>query len=177
MRLYDVFRARRGMEASSTMRYVEITNDFLQSGFLNFCNWVSSTPIPAYFDENLQPPRAGVNQDDATRLLVPTTLVKYIGKVLSEIRIKFPEHPDFDRLSTTDVPLWWSAMRPLFVTNCTRYHMLLGSDYTFGDTTSRPLYADNGLTSNDGEAAINDYVSLIDLKCIQRKLMKDVAGP
>jgi hypothetical protein len=50
--------------------------------------------------------------------------------------------------------------------------MLLGSDFTFGETSTRSLYQDNGQTGHVGEV-INDYVSLINLNSILRKHMKD----
>jgi hypothetical protein len=104
---------------------------------------------------------------------MPSTLTKYIGKTLLEIRKKFPQHPDFEGLkNNSDVPKWWSNMHPTFEKQCTRFHYKLGSDYTFGETSTRTLYQDNGYSHIDREV-INDYVSLIDLNMILRKLMKD----
>jgi hypothetical protein len=154
------------------MRFIEIENDNFQSEILRYCTWCSSTPIPARFDENLEPPppRGGGNHD--IRLLMPTTLVKYIGKVVMKIRDTFPQHTDFTNLGAHEVPQWWAAMIPQFTTECVRYHMRLGTEYTFGATSCQPLYEDNGFTGNCGPN-ITDFISLIDINSITRKLMKD----
>ena len=95
-----------------------------------------------------------------------TTISKYIGKVISQIRRKFPQHPDFADLRADEVPQWWTKLRPLFETECIRFHfLLLGSDFTFGETATRSLYQDNG-NKNSGKLVINDYVSAIDLYSI-----------
>ena len=102
-------------------------------------------------------------------------LSKYIGKVISQIRRKFPQHPDFADLRADEVPQWWTKLRPLFETECIRFHfLLLGSDFTFGETATRSLYQDNG-NKNSGKLVINDYISAINLYSILRRLMKDAS--
>ena len=50
--------------------------------------------------------------------------------------------------------------------------MHLGSKYTFGETSVRPLYLDNEAVGFDS-TAIHDYISVIDLHSILLRLMKD----
>jgi hypothetical protein len=67
------------------MRYVEIEHDNLESEILNFCLWCSSTAIPRFFDDNLQPRRE--SDDGTTKVLVTSTLSKYVGKILIAYRL------------------------------------------------------------------------------------------
>jgi hypothetical protein len=57
--------------------------------------------------------------------------------------------------------------------------MNLGSDYSFGDTITCPLYKDNQSTSTnagaDGEL-VTDYLSLIDLNSILQNSSKAHEG-
>jgi hypothetical protein len=67
-------------------------------------------------------------------------------------------------------------MRPSFEKACDRFHIQLGSEFTFGETMVRSLYSDNefvGYGDARGDLAINDYMSIIDLMSINRKLMND----
>jgi hypothetical protein len=67
-------------------------------------------------------------------------------------------------------------MRPSFEKACDRFHIQLGSEFTFGKTMVRSLYSDNefvGYGDARGDLAINDYISLIDLMSINRKLLND----
>ena len=92
LRLYDAYRARRPNKVPfREMRYVEIEHDNLESELLNFCLWCSSTAIPRFFDDNLQPRRE--SDDGTTKVLVTSTLSKYAGKILMQIRRKFPTSP------------------------------------------------------------------------------------
>ena len=160
LRLYDVYRGRKEKSLFSDMLFAEIMSDNIEDELLNYSRWCSSTPIPTFFGENLQA-RSGKNhQDGPVRLLVLTTLSKYIGKFISQIIRKFPQHPDFVDLCADEVPQWWTKLRPLFGMQCIRFHFLLGSDFTFGETAVCLLYQDNG-NENSGELIVNDYVSAI----------------
>jgi hypothetical protein len=67
-------------------------------------------------------------------------------------------------------------MRPSFEKACDRFHIQLGSEFTFGETIVRSLYSDNefvGYGDSRGNLASNDYISVIDLMSINRKLMND----
>lgn len=73
---------------------------------------------------------------------------------------------------------WWTALRPTFEKECDSFHLLLGSEFTFGETTVHPLYSDNGylgysLNDARSDQLLRDYVSTIDLNYILEKLMKD----
>jgi hypothetical protein len=86
LRLYDAYRARRPNKVPfRQMRYIEIEHDNLESEILNFCLWCSSTAIPRFFDDNLQPRRE--SDDGTTKGLVTSTLSKYAGKILIAYRL------------------------------------------------------------------------------------------
>jgi hypothetical protein len=112
MKLYKVYRKRKGKLPFEQMRYIEIEADNLENEILGYAIWCSSTPIPRYFDDNLQP--RSQSQEGQMKLLATSTLSKYIGKAILQIRRKFPNHPDFASLKPTDVPEWWTRMRPNF---------------------------------------------------------------
>lgn len=172
MKLYEVYRERKGKLPFDRMRFVEIESDNLENEILNYSIWCSSTPIPRYFDSNLQP--KSQNQEGPMKLLVTSTLAKYIGKALLNIRRKFPEHPDFTGLKPNEVPGWWTRMRPQFEKECDKYHLTIGSEFTFGETTVRPLYSNNiSVGYQQSDLPINDYVSIIDLQSILKRLMND----
>jgi hypothetical protein len=81
-----LYRARRPNKVPfRQMRYVEIEHDNLESEILNFCLWCSSTAIPRFFDDNLQPRRE--SDDGTTKVLVTSTLSKYTGKILIAYRL------------------------------------------------------------------------------------------
>lgn len=174
LKLYNYYRVEVKQKGPfDEMQLLEIEGDNLESEICGFCMWIANTRIPAYFDENLQPRSS--NREGPVRLLMPSSLTKYVGKTVKLIRNKFPGHPDFDGLKENEVPKWWTTMRPLFETQVTRFHMCLGSDFTFGDTTVRPLYSDNGngpVAEGPGAPEI-EYVSKIDLYSILHKQMKD----
>ena len=72
-----------------------------------------------------------------------TSVSKYVGKVLHLIRAIHPEHGDFVALRANEAPAWWTHLRPLSENDCNRFHVNLGSDYSFVDTITCPLYEDN----------------------------------
>lgn len=171
LRLYEVYRSRKGKAPFESMRFIEIECDNLENEIFSFARWCSSTPIPKFFQNDLQP--RGQNNDAPVKLLLKATLSKYIGKVLLLIRRKFPQHEDFMELRRAqDVPQWWTRLRPVFERECDRFHMHLGSEYTFGETSVRPLYSDNEAVGYNS-TTIHDYISVIDLRSILLRLMKD----
>ena len=171
LRLYQIYRQRRGKLPFDEIRFVEIAGDNLEHEMLSYSVWCSSTPIPKYFDNNLQP--RNPNHEGPTKLLVTTTLAKYMGKVLVQIRRKFPAHPDFVGLREKEVPGWWSRMRAAFEKECDSFHLTIGSEFTFGETTTRPLYSDNGHVGyQQSDLPLNDFISVIDLRSILHHLMK-----
>ena len=173
--LHQAHHRLKGKTLLNQMRFVEFEGENLENEIFQLCCWISTTPIPTYFDENLQPRRPS-NTAEPTRLMMVTTLAKYVGKIILYIREKFPGHPDFVNLKKrADVPEWWTRMRPTFEKECQRFHATLGSEFTFGDTTTQPLYQDNQLTARTGidEDSIGCYLQKIDLLSILRKLFRD----
>jgi hypothetical protein len=177
-RLFNVWRDRNGRSPLSNMQWVEVEEDNLEAEIFNFCRWVSSTPIPKFFDDQLKPRLNNSNQEGTVKLLLKSTLTKYVGKVILMIRNKFPQHPDFASLhSNSDVPLWWTKLRPIFERECDRYHLRLDSEqYAFGETATCPLYITNSsFYIPVDEGLVNDYISLIDLRYILMKLMHEAS--
>ena len=86
LRLYEVYRSRKGKAPFKSMRFIEIECDNLENEIFSFARWCSSTPIPKFFQDDLQPRRQ--NNDAPVKLLLKATLSKYIGKVLLLIRRK-----------------------------------------------------------------------------------------
>lgn len=156
------------------MQYIEIEQDNFETEMFNYQNWISSSLIPCFFDDDLQPPRKRNQEEDApTRILNASTLGKYVGKVINLIRHKFPHHPDYAGLKSDEVPAWWSRDRKSFETECSDSHRrMAGSEYFVGQMETRPLYSDNIFVGYDGvlESPINDYISVIDLQSILKKL-------
>ncbi len=90
-RLFNVWRDRNGRSPLSNMQWVEVEEDNLEAEIFNFCRWVSSTPIPKFFDDQLKPRLNNSNQEGTVKLLLKSTLTKYVGKVILMIRNKFPQ--------------------------------------------------------------------------------------
>jgi len=171
LRLYDAYRRlRQERDPFDQMRRVEIEGDNLEAEILLFCKFCSSTPIPHNFDENLEP--RNNNNDGAVKVLMQSTLTKYVGKVIKLIRGKFPDHEDFKGLKPGDQPEWWVGMRTAFETECERFHFRLGSDFIWGDTSTRTIFDDNGNGAVKDGDAIDDYVSVLDLYNVARKLLR-----
>ena len=66
-------------------------------------------------------------------------------------------------------------MRPKLEDECDRNHLGLGSDFNFGKTTVRSLFSDNKFVGFDLniKMIIIDYVSMIYLKFIPKRLLKE----
>ena len=172
LRLFEVYRRRKGKTPLSQLRLIEIEGDNLESETFQLCNWMSTTPIPTFFDNNLQP-RQRSGQSEPVRLMMVTSLSKYVGKIIAYFRNTFPHHPDFVNLRKDEVPAWWTRMRPEFERECLRFHTRLGSEYIFGETTTQPLYEDNRLQLKRDDAEIGDFLQQIDLLSILHRLFDD----
>ena len=167
--LHNVYRVqRKGLPTLDKMVFTEIADDNLEMYFLNFTRFCASTAIPARFDENLNAKKEG-----SMAMLTMTTLAKYIGKVKDEVRRKYPDHTDWQQLKKDDDPSWYSPMLAGFKTMCTRFQLTLSPDFVFGEKPIRALYADNGNNLPSDESKINDYISVIDLKYINQKLVNN----
>ena len=55
LRLYQIYRQRRGKLPFDEMCFIELADDNLENEMLSYSVWCSSTPIPKCFDNNLQP--------------------------------------------------------------------------------------------------------------------------
>lgn len=171
----ETYRRIHGKCSFNDMKYIEIENDNLEDMIIGMVSYASTTAIPRYYVDNFEPP-ANTNEDAPIKIIATSTLSKYIGKIIKMIQYKFPMHEDFAGLDInkqSDVPEFWTLLRPRFEAECDRYQNTIGSDYSFGDTTKRPLYLSNMHSPvNADDSSIRDYVSRIDLQYILKTLVK-----
>ena len=153
----------------------EVNDGELRYHIKSFCDWASSTIIPAFFDENLQP-----RQDNSKRVIDGPTIILYIGKYLLHIRRKFPSLPDFKGLVTMkDHPSWWKDQRNSFLKKYERFKLDLPDDILFGTTETFPLYRCNGCLYSNTELSrisIKNYLDCIDGNSIVDKMVRNANG-
>jgi hypothetical protein len=154
----------------------EIEADNLEMEIVDLMIFISNNPIPQNYGKLFQPPpgRAAQGEEDVeepVKLLASSTLVKYVGGIIQLFRNKFPDHEDFDGLGKHDSPEFWSRLHSQFGTAVTRFHHQIGSEYILADNDIQPIYSSNQYTPPPTQ--IQDYVSLIDLQYILKKLIKD----
>ena len=122
------------------MEEKEIADESIISYMTAFAGWAATTPIPHYFDDNLQPTRDNENECCATG-----TLINYLGQFLQTIREKFPHHVEWRNIGKSESPEWWTDIRGAFKRESTRYQMFESGDAVFGGEETRPLYRDLGI--------------------------------
>lgn len=192
IQLFDFWHVNiKGLGEFASITSEEIEGDSLSYLMVSFTQWGMTTTVPQYWkdvDGELLP-----RNPENTNILSAERILQYAGKVLARFRSRFPTHPDFAGLSPQDsnaVPSWWSTSRVEQLKLGDRHRKLLGSDFTFGSNTTRPIYADNtegevgmamltGISDDgddyvveDGKQILTDMVSAIDLKSICCKLLK-----
>jgi hypothetical protein len=187
LNLCNGYRKKKNLCPISEAVYAEFEADNLENFFLGFTCFCASTPIPTHADEDLMPKKA-----ENKRCVMVSTLKKYIGQAKEELRRKFPEHPDFTGLKSNDDPSWYTGMLAAFERECNRFHMKIkgNEDIVFGDTTTHPIYRnatadqdpENDWQLEDNDEAggaggkvpkVVDYISLVDLKFICKKLLRE----
>ena len=138
---------------NSRERPTEITAEELieaEDIIIDLCRFTSSRMIPINFDENLERPA----NSTTNRLVTPTTLEKYIGKIIKYFRVVDPNHPDWKDLDPHDqkaVPEFWSNIRPNFKKEIQLFHLLYRGDGVIGLEDIRPLYDCLGLDDEGGK--------------------------
>ena len=146
--LWRAYRKSRDRPAEITPS--ELAGDNAETIIYDICEFASSRAIPYGFDDNLQRP---VNSN-STRMATPTTLEKYIGKVIKYFRTVDPDHPDWKDLNPNDqkaVPEWWTTIRPLFRTEVQKFQLLFKGNAQFGLHDILPLYPDLDYEDTDGK--------------------------
>ena len=145
IQLFDFWHVNiKGLGEFASITSEEIEGDSLSYLMVTFTQWGMTTTVPQYWkdvDGELLP-----RNPENTNILSAERILQYAGKVLARFRSRFPTHPDFAGLSPQDsnaVPSWWSTSRVEQLKLGDRHRKLLGSDYTFGSNTTRPIYADN----------------------------------
>lgn len=161
------------------MVYAEIEGDNLQNTIADLVAFASSTAIPRNYVGDFQPPQSALNSDEPIHIITESVLLGYVGKLVKLLHFKFPQHEDYrglDPRKSSDVPEWWTLMRPRFEKALDRFHNEIGSEYISGETAKRPLYSSNGIAACTAEdwanASIRDFVSMIDLRSILKQLIR-----
>ena len=89
----------------------ELSGDNARDCFMAFCAWVANQVIPYNFkvvlDKNGHFDGLSPSSAASVGAAVPSTLVEYIGKHLTEIRNAFPKHLDW---LNNQNPSWWTDM-------------------------------------------------------------------
>lgn len=146
--LWIAYRTARDVPVHTSKQ--ELSGDNAEDLILDLCRFASTRAIPINFDENLQRPA----NSKSNRFVVPTTLAKYVGKIIKYFREVDPDHPDWKDLPPNKqdaVPEWWSTLRPVFIKEVQTYQFLFQGDAVFGLEDIRPLYADLGLSDEGGK--------------------------
>lgn len=146
--LWIAYRTSRGVPVATSKQ--ELSGDNAEDLILDLCRFASTRAIPINFDENLERPA----NSKSNRFVVPTTLAKYVGKIIKYFREVDPDHPDWKDLPPNKqdaVPEWWSTLRPVFIKEVQTYQFLFQGDAVFGLEDIRPLYADLGLSDEGGK--------------------------
>lgn len=188
VKLCNAFRLRKALCPIDDSTFEEFEEDNLENFFLGFCRFLSSTPIPTYADDTGLRPRNPNN----TRLIMVSSLKKYIGQVKEKIKELHPTHPDFG--TANGDPSWFTSMMTAFVTECTRFHLKLkgNDDVVFGDTCVQPLYRNNFMapgpteefewfieeeqqpaTNRAGRLTSKDVISMVDMNYVCKGLMRE----
>ena len=174
-KFYNTFRALRGKETTfDQMLASEIEADNLEMEIVDLMIFISNNPIPVGYGKSFKPP--GVDEDDdepndePVKVLTEKTLLQYVGNIVQQFRHKFPNHEEFVGLGQHDSPEFWTRLQSRLGTALHRYHLQIGSDYYFGDTEVRPIYSTNNYLPPP-TTECNDYVSLLDLRFILKKLI------
>ena len=138
--LVKAFRLARELPEKITEHELETDNAYMY--FVQICQWSANRLIPLKFkivkDDKNMFVRLEPSKEGQKRILVPGTIIDYIGKHLTELRKAFPNHPDW--VHGRD-PEWWTGMRANFKRECDRYqYRHIGDDNVFGDSDIRPIY-------------------------------------
>jgi hypothetical protein len=136
----EYFRKLNDLPPLDDAIYEEFADENLKAYFLAFCKWASSTAIPAYADENMQP-----SNRENKRLCQRNTIEKYIIQIKEWIKSKFPHHPDFQSPESNFNPSWWTELLEQFRVKCDRFHQTIKGqgDTVFGETNYQPLFRTN----------------------------------
>ena len=99
----------------SDMTYQEIEEDNLSSLFIKYCHWLGMNSVPRnarFINGELLPP-VSQKKDAPVTIVMESTLVKYVGRIIAWLRRIYPRHPDFVSLKVGDpnaVPEWWTHL-------------------------------------------------------------------
>ena len=109
----------------SDMTYQEIEEDNPSSLFIKYCHWLGINSVPRnarVVNGELLPP-VSQEKDAPVTIVMVSTLVKYVGRIIAWLRRIYPRHPDFVSLKVGDpnaVPEWWTHLSPQLKKQCHR---------------------------------------------------------
>ncbi|EJK76552.1 hypothetical protein THAOC_01681 [Thalassiosira oceanica] len=152
----------------------EIREDFLQSMMVEFMGFLSTTAIPFNCDDELMP-RNRPAEGESVRVVIASTLSKYVGRIIRCIWRLFPSHPDFEGLDInkqTDVPDWWKRVRPGFEKTIDDFHRHMDSTYTFGAYAVRPLFLKNRYNPRAGQPIAEPIADFVNAPTTDMKTKK-----
>jgi hypothetical protein len=135
---------------------------------MTFSAWVSNQIIPYNFkvvlDKNGHFDGMTPSRDTSVRAAVPSTLVGYTRKHLTEIQNVFPKHSDWLNNQTLS---WWTDMRANFTKVASNFQQKhIGDGTIFGGTDILPVY--RNLPSEVSNQPWRDY----NLKHVNTALVK-----
>ena len=116
----NAYRNKRGLCTLQDSTPEEFEADNLESFFYDLCYFASSTPIPLGFNNDFEP-----KNPEQKRLVMHTTLAKYIGQGMVTIRHYHPQHADFEGLKSDEYPVWYTSLLGQFKPACINYHLKL----------------------------------------------------
>ena len=133
LRLFDKYQTARNYPVYSELTNDDVESDNLQHIIRRFAAWLANFDIPRYYNEKFEPraTTAGLVQ-----YIEPSTKRKYVERVKSALRQKFPKHPDWAEQNE-----WWTLLMSNFDNEAKRNKMRT-HDVT-SDRSVRPLYKRN----------------------------------
>jgi hypothetical protein len=150
----EYFRKLNDLHPLDDAIYEEFADENLKAYFFALCKWASSTAIPAYANENMQP-----SNPENKRLCQRNSIEKYIIQIKEWVKSKFPNHPDFQSPENNFNPSWWNELLEHFRVRCDRYHQTIKGqgDIVFGETSYQPLFRTNEFEQIPGIAERGPY--------------------
>jgi len=135
--LHNVWRVDfEGLKPFEESYFEEFEDEKLEDYHDRLLTWMSTTPLPTYCKKGTILPTNPNNKNCKTT----QTLLGYYGNIHTDIKARFPKHPDFQ----AGDPTWYPEKRAKFQRECDRFqlHLKNTENLVFGQTQSHPLYRD-----------------------------------
>ena len=127
---------RLGLPPVDSLKECHVENDNLEDMLWRVASYASTYPIPYNFKDDLSPPHP-----EATRALVLSTIMGYLGDFKNLLRRLFPEHPVWPK-SESDNPSFWKELTSSMESEFKRNKLTVwnNGEFTFGNQRNFPLY-------------------------------------